>query len=245
MKKCIIMISVLGLFLEISAKEYMQDTPSRTQMLLEAKQLLQRYDMLKNKKAAWQKRQIVIIDDFDKTHETDEHFGEKNRYGKKRLEKRQFDFYTSLQEKNDEIEQTLLAVQRKLSKVKKKFSHLYAVPMTVAEIRGGSAPTVSDKKNKIRLLKEYLGSKDSWSACLQKNKSFDAKRVNLENSANLTLKSYEHRSDKLDKEVEKNFTQISKYKQISQNAQQEYRQKYGYYIQNAKTAKSILKNIKD
>ena len=245
MKKCIITISVLGLFLEISANEYVQDASLRKQMLLDAKQLMQRYDMLKNKKEAWQKRQLVIINDFDKMLETDEDFGENNNYGKKRLEKRQFDFYTSLQERNDEIDQTLALVKKKLSKVKKKFSHLYAVPMTVVEIRGGNAPTISDKKNKIRLLKEYLTSKKSWNACLEKNKSFDAKRVDLENSANITLKSYEHKSDTLDKEIEKNFTQMRKYKQISLNAQKEYRKKYGYFIRNEKTVKRILKNIKD
>ncbi len=92
MKKSIIMIGILGLLLELGAKEYAQVAPTRVQMVLEAKQLMHRYDMLKNKKVAWQKRQEVIIKDFNKIHNVDEHFGAGNKYGKRRLEKRKNDF---------------------------------------------------------------------------------------------------------------------------------------------------------
>jgi len=209
MKKSVIMIGILGLFLELTAKDYTKVVQTRTQMLLETKQLLQRQEMLKNKKAAWRERQLVIIDDFNKIYETDEHFGTDNNYGKKRLEKRQKDFYTSLQEKNDQIEEKLSSVRRKLSRMKKQFSHYYTVQMTTAEINGGVAPKVADKQNKVTLLKEYLSSKSSWSACLQKNKSFDAKRVAIENSADFNAKVYEVSNAKLDEAVEKNAVKLN------------------------------------
>jgi len=245
MKKNIIMIGILGLFLELGAKEYAQVAPTRVQMVLEAKQLMQRYDMLKNKKVAWQKRQVAIINDFNKIHDTDEHFGDGNKYGKKRLEKRQNDFYTSLQEKNDEIEKTLLDVKRKLAKVKKQFSHLYAAPLTIEEIRGGEVPQVADKENKIRLLKKYINSKKSWKACLAKNKSFDLKRVDIDNRADMSEKKYNNATFILEKKVNKNLVAQKKYEQMTQAAQLEYSQKYGYIIKSDKTAKRILKNIKD
>ncbi len=245
MKKSLIMIGISGLLLQLSAKEYLENAPTRAQMLLEAKQLLQREEMLKIKKSAWRKRQIVLLDDFNKIYEMDEQFGTKNLYGKKRLEKRQRDFYMSLQEQNDELEKNQLTLKRKLAKVRKQFSNLYAAPLTIAEIKGGSSPKIADKRNKIRLLKEYLNSKKSWKTCLQKNKSFDSKRVDIENRADFSSKRYEQSSAKLDKEIEKNYKQLDKYKQMSQNALQEYSKKYGYKIKNEKLAKRILSNIKN
>ncbi len=245
MKKILSMIAVAGLLSQLLAREYVDDIPTRAQMLLEAKQLLQREEMLKIKKSAWQKRQMVLLDDFNKIYETNEHFGSKNLYGKKRLEKRQKDFYMSLQEENDEIEENFQNLKRRLVKVKKHFFNLYTVPLTIEEIKGGSAPKVADKHNKIRLLKEYLHSQKSWKTCLQKNKSFDSKRVDIENNVDFSSKRYEQSSVKLDYEIEKNYKQLDKYKQMSQNASREYRKKYGCRIKNEKFAKRILDNIKN
>ncbi len=245
MKKSLIMISVLGVFLQLFAQDFLDGTPMRAQMLLEAKLLLQKETRLKNKKAAWQVRQMALLKDFNKVYETDEQFGTKNLYGKKRLEKRQRDFYMSLQEEDDALEESLLTVRRRLANVKKQFSQLYTVALTVTEIKSGIAPKIADKHDKIRLLKEYIHSKRSWKSCLVKNKSFDSKRADIENRADIGSKRYEQSSTKLDKEIDNNYKKLDKYKQISQNVLQEYKKKYGYSIKNEKIAKRILNNIKD
>ena len=245
MKKSLIIVLIIGGFLEFSARMISEGAPTRAQMLLDAKQLLQRETMLKNKKAAWQKRQMVLLNDFNKIYETDEKFGRENIYGKRRLEKRQRDFYMSLQEKDDALEENLRDVKRKLASVKKRFSQLYAVPLTIKEIKGGSAPRVANKDDKIRLLKEYLRYKKSWKTCLQKNKTFDKKRIDIENRANLNVKGYEQSSARIEHAIEQNEMRLDKYKQISQNALQEYKKKYGYYIKNEKIAKRILYNLKN
>ena len=104
MTKSLMLILISGIYLQLFAKVIAKETPTKAQMQLKAKQLLQREIMLKNKKEAWQKRQMVLLNDFKKIYETDEKFGTGNIYGKKRIEKRQRDFYMSLQEKDDELE---------------------------------------------------------------------------------------------------------------------------------------------
>ncbi len=94
-------------------------------------------------------------------------------------------------------------------------------------------------------MEEYLSSKDSWRACLEKNKSFDVKRVDIENIAHVNVRRYEYKSGKLEKEVESNLLAQRKYEKISKNARLEYRKKYGYTLKSVKTAKRLLANIKD
>ncbi len=245
MKKSLIMMGVVGVFFQLFAKLPLEVAPTRAQMLLEAKLLLQKEIRLKNKKAAWQKRQMVLLDDFNKIYETDEQFGTKNLYWKKRFEKHQRDFYVSLQEKSDAIQEDMLEVKKHLASVKKQFSTFYAVPLTMEEIRRGTVPKVADKHEKIRLLQVYLSSTKSWKACRQKNKFFDNKRIDIANRTDFSAKKYEQSVAKLDNEVEKNYRQLDTYKQMSQNALREYRTKYGYQIKNEKVAKEILNNIKN
>jgi len=104
---------------------------TKSQIILEAKHCAMRYEMLNNKKEAWNKRKQVLINDFSEIYEDDSNFGEKNHYGKQRMEQRLQDFYTSLKAKDEEIQNNLTEVNEKLNALKEYFLTRYGYSLNI------------------------------------------------------------------------------------------------------------------
>ena len=123
MKKSFIMIVLCGWLSAgfcdvVTVNEVIEKIPS------EAKHLSKRYEILKNKKLAWKKRKKVLIRKFKELYESADFLGSENRYGKLRLERHQKHFYTSLKEKDDEINIQLRLIKKQLKKVRMRSPHL-------------------------------------------------------------------------------------------------------------------------
>jgi len=123
MKKMVIMIGILGLF-SMGFAQDISKTHKTVKIPVATKHLSQRYTMLKNKKIAWTKRKKILIQKFKELYESADFLGKENRYGKLRLERHQKQFYTSIKEKDDEIETNLREITRKLTKAKKSYPYL-------------------------------------------------------------------------------------------------------------------------
>jgi len=215
----------------------------RAQMLLQGKHLTKRYDSLKNRQEAWQERKKTLIERFDASHDTQTDFGDENRYGTQREQRRRSEFYASLQKREGEIAKELTTISEELAQLKESFSNLFGVPMTRKEMFGGVAPRVVDKKRKVQLLREYLHAKKSWMSCLKAVDRFDEKRVALEMRTNLSERRYHVLSQKLDKKVEKNYSALNRYEEKSMSALDIYALDYGYSIPDEDAARVLLENI--
>ncbi len=123
MKKHIIMVAMCGL-LSSGFSDVVVPSEQIGKMSSETKHLSQRYTIMKNKKLAWNKRKKVLIRKFEELHDSADFLGSENHYGKLRLQKHQKQFYTSLKEKDDEIETKLIMIKRKLRKAQRKYPRL-------------------------------------------------------------------------------------------------------------------------
>ena len=245
MRNIVIVLGIFGILSQSNARDIALEDLPKSQMILEAKHLYHSYTMLENKKIAWQKHQRKLINDFEQSNETKEHFGKDNVYGKRRLEKRRSDFYSSLQSESDGLEQRLSQTRKEIQRLKKRFAYLYARELTMEEIEGLKVSTVPHRKEKIRLLKAYIQSHKSWKTCLKKNASFDKERVKIENSAYMNEKKYQYLSMHLDEKVERNSIALNQYEQKRKNIAEAYKALTGETIKDTKTAKIILKHIKE
>jgi hypothetical protein len=244
MKKTIVLLGFLGFYLQMNAEDTIQKNASKSEIILDAKYLFIKQKMLQNKKAAWQKRVVGLIEDFYQKIDSSDYFGRQNKYGKARLRKREEDFYSSLQAQSEEIEQNLRQVNRTLKRVQKQFNYLYARPLTKEEIEGKKRPQVVDKWHKIQLLKAYISLQNSWKRCFKRNKIFDQKRVEIANSLT-DDKKYLDYSMRLDKKVEENFVAMNSYSDKAVKISQEYKELTGTPLRDVETAKLILRHIKE
>jgi hypothetical protein len=244
MKKAIVLLGILGIYIEINAEDIFYKHTSKSEMILDAKHLLFKQKMLQNKKAAWQKRVVGLIEDFYTTLDTKVYFGEKNAYGKARQERREKEFYSSLQAQSEEIDKKLLYVNHTLKQLKKEFYYLYARPLTKEEVEGKVASKVVQKSRKIELLKAYIASQNSWRRCFNRNKSFDEKRLEIENRV-LDEQKYRYLSEHLDQKIEQNFNAMDSFSQKASEISQAYKILTGTALKDIKTAKLILRHIKE
>ena len=244
MRILIIMIGVLGLSVQMYAKDISYDGLSRKQMLVEAKHLIINRAKLETKQEAWLARRQVLVSEFERDMESADYFGEHNAFGKRRMQRRKNDFFASLKSRDDEVNEKIDHVDTLYKRLEDTFSSLYAVPLTVAEIEGGKSPRVADKQKKIRLLEAYVRAENLWKNCLKKSESFDSEYLDIQTNLEMSVKKYTQLQEKLDQKVEKNMISLGKHDESFHNAITEYNENYGYTIDDPKLAKKILSNIK-
>ncbi|MCH9813230.1 MAG: hypothetical protein K0U47_04725 [Epsilonproteobacteria bacterium] len=128
----------------------------RSTMLREGKYLTKKYEDALLKLENWTIQKAEKKREFYRQTSKEEiTLGPDNAYGKKRAQKRRYEFYNSLQRQEEHIKKRVANVEQKLQDLNDEFYLLFSVPLTHEEMYQGIKPKVMPKEESVVNVQEH------------------------------------------------------------------------------------------
>ncbi len=238
-------------YLSTFAFSYDQNTSAendillRMQMVREAKILTKEYQLLENKLQSWQEHKEKLVHEFYRKNKAMQNLGlgNDNNYAYIRAQRRKKEFYSSLENKENQITTRLMNVSKKLSKLKSEFLFKFAVPLTEDEMFKNRKPKIVDKDKKLEILGTYIDYRHSYESFLKQNQQFDEVKELLSSIPKINQKEMDYDHNVTIK-AQENRNKMYEYKMLSDKLAEEFYNTYGVYIENEKVAKEFMENLK-